>query len=166
MGKNVTQIEPEAMEVLLSYDWPGNVRELQSVLKQSMINATATVITTACLPDVRCSTSSDGAGCSLLADHDLPREVEMKGFPRSDLAAFIEERIAAGTRDLHAETVEMMERHLLTRVLRETDGNQSNAAKLLGVTRGSLRNKLRALRLSIDHVIAISTDERAAAAQT
>ena len=49
-----------------------------------------------------------------------------------------------------------MERYLLTRVLRETGGNQSLAAKMLGITRGSLRNKIRSLRLSIDHVVTVS----------
>ena len=49
----------------------------------------------------------------------------------------------------------MMERYLLTRVLRETGGNQSLAAKMLGITRGSLRNKIRSLRLSIDHVVTV-----------
>jgi two-component system nitrogen regulation response regulator GlnG len=49
----------------------------------------------------------------------------------------------------------MMERYLLTRVLRETGGNQSLAAKILGITRGSLRNKIRALGLSIDHVVTV-----------
>jgi two-component system nitrogen regulation response regulator GlnG len=56
-----------------------------------------------------------------------------------------------------------MERYLLTRVLRETDGNQSLAARMLGITRGSLRNKIRALRLSIDHVVTVP-DVRAGSA--
>jgi two-component system nitrogen regulation response regulator GlnG len=48
-----------------------------------------------------------------------------------------------------------MERMLLTRVLRHTDGNQSRAAKILGITRGSLRNKIRTLRITIDQVVGV-----------
>jgi two-component system nitrogen regulation response regulator GlnG len=58
----------------------------------------------------------------------------------------------------------MMERYLLTRVLRQTGGNQSEASKILGITRGSLRNKIRALRLSIDQVVTVVDDETAAPA--
>jgi two-component system nitrogen regulation response regulator GlnG len=43
-----------------------------------------------------------------------------------------------------------MERQLLTRVLDRTGGNQLRAAALLGITRGSLRHKLRALGLTIE----------------
>ncbi len=46
-----------------------------------------------------------------------------------------------------------MERMLLTAVLRNTEGNQSKAAEILGITRGSLRNKIRQLGISIDHTI-------------
>ena len=45
-----------------------------------------------------------------------------------------------------------MERSLLTRVLQHTGGHQTKAAELLGITRGSLRHKLRALGVQADHV--------------
>ena len=41
------------------------------------------------------------------------------------------------------------EGEVLVRVLRHTDGNQLRAARILGITRGSLRNKIRALGISI-----------------
>ena len=42
-----------------------------------------------------------------------------------------------------------MERHVLTIVLRHTEGNQVQAARILGITRGSLRNKIRSLGITI-----------------
>lgn len=45
-----------------------------------------------------------------------------------------------GLTDLYAETLKMMERYLLTRVLSETQGNQSRAAEILGITRGKIRS--------------------------
>ncbi|MGD9724484.1 MAG: sigma-54-dependent transcriptional regulator [Pirellulales bacterium] len=160
MGKNVTQIEPEAMAVLESYNWPGNVRELESVLKQALINSTGTVLTKDSLPEVRCSESM-GESCAMLSDEKPALAVSGDQLPRSDLAEFIEQRLRSGTRDLHGETTAMMEGYLLTRVLRETAGNQSEAARILGITRGSLRNKIRALRLSIDQVVTIGGEEPA-----
>ncbi len=146
------------MQALESYDWPGNVRELESVLKQALINATG-------------HRDHQGlpAGGSLLSrwtdrlstrkspsSNRTCRDPPGEHRPRHDLAAFVEQRIKSASGDLHAETLEMMERYLLTRVLRETGGNQSLAAKILGITRGSLRNKIRSLRLSIDHVVTVS----------
>lgn len=159
MGKNVLRIDPEAMQALENYKWPGNVRELESVLKQALINATGTVITKECLPEIRGFQMSyeEGANCGAAParEHLAENGVPDQQLPRSDLAAFVEQRLEAGSQDLHAETTEMMERYLLTRVLRETSGNQSLAAKMLGITRGSLRNKVRSLRLSIGHVVTV-----------
>ena len=42
-----------------------------------------------------------------------------------------------------------MEREVLVRVLQHTAGNQLQAARILGITRGSLRNKIRTLGISI-----------------
>jgi DNA-binding protein Fis len=126
------------------------------VLKQSLINATGTVITKDCLPEMSCFNLNQSESC-----HDDDDEAEESGeqsgdqLPRSDLAAFIDRRLAASSHDLHAETLEMVERYLLMRVLRETSGNQSVAAKMLGITRGSLRNKIRALHLSIGQVVSV-----------
>jgi DNA-binding NtrC family response regulator len=158
MGKKVMRIDPAAMRALDNYDWPGNVRELESILKQALINATGTVITTDCLPEVRCFQSGPNSGCgeSDFVEHvAVVDDSSSNHMPRNDLAAFVEGRLKGGSEDLHAETLEMMERFLLTRVLRETGGNQSLAAKILGITRGSLRNKIRSLRLSIDHVVTV-----------
>jgi two-component system nitrogen regulation response regulator GlnG len=96
----------------------------------------------------------------------LPKEVHenvsaAQGISRStngeaggvDLGRFIDERTAADSDNLYQETLQMMERYLITRVLRETHGNQSRAARRLGITRGSLRNKMRDLGIQIEQVV-------------
>ena len=45
-----------------------------------------------------------------------------------------------------------MEKHLLTRVLRHTGGNQLQAARLLGISRATLRNKMRSVGIRIDEI--------------
>jgi two-component system nitrogen regulation response regulator GlnG len=66
------------------------------------------------------------------------------------LDRFVEERLAAGSDQLYAESLALMEQLVLTRVLRHTAGNQSRAAKILGITRGSLRSKIRAQGIAIN----------------
>jgi two-component system nitrogen regulation response regulator GlnG len=75
------------------------------------------------------------------------------------LLRFINEQLAAGREDLHDVTVRHVERILLTRVLQHTGGNQLRAAKLLGITRGSLRNKLRDLGITIGRSVEVNEDE-------
>jgi two-component system nitrogen regulation response regulator GlnG len=66
-----------------------------------------------------------------------------------DWDTFVSRIIATGNDDLYAQSLERMEREVLMRVLRHTGGNQLQAAKILGITRGSLRTKIRSLGISI-----------------
>ena len=72
---------------------------------------------------------------------------------------YVRERIGTGSEDLYAECLTQMERRLLTRVLQHTGGNQVQAARILGITRGSLRTKIRALGIKIER--AVWSDEEA-----
>ncbi len=65
----------------------------------------------------------------------------------------MKERLDAGSEDLYAEALASMERQVLTIVLRHTAGNQVQAARILGITRGSLRNKIRSLGITIGRSI-------------
>jgi two-component system nitrogen regulation response regulator GlnG len=144
LRKNVHGISPEAMEILTSYSWPGNVRELQNVLKQTLLRSAGPVIIPDFLPDrirypeaeVAHAVHAEAGGGGGSADTDLRR--------------FVDERLDADSTNLYAETLEFMERYVVTHVLRLCDGNQSKAARILGITRGCLRNKVRTLGVSID----------------
>ena len=50
LGREVTEVAPEALERLCNYSWPGNVRELQSVLKQALLQARGTTLLPTFLP--------------------------------------------------------------------------------------------------------------------
>jgi two-component system nitrogen regulation response regulator GlnG len=146
LGKTVTEIATAALEVLIRYSWPGNVRELQSVLKQSLLHATGEVLLPHFLPP-RLRESVGGAASAAHAT----------GLAAASLDSFIDSELAAGTDELYAQTLAFMERTLLARVLRHTSGNQSRAAKLLGITRGSLRNKIRLLRITIHPAVSVQS---------
>lgn len=146
LGKAVESISPEAMEILNGYSWPGNVRELENVVKQTLIQATGSVVIPDFLPPfATCGGSAPGGDG---ASEDTSDQ----------LTAFAQRRIDAGSENLYAETLEFMELRLLRKVLDETAGNQSQAARILGITRGSLRNKIRTLGIEIEQVTRLASD--------
>jgi DNA-binding NtrC family response regulator len=143
----VHEVTPETLDVLRQYAWPGNVRELQSILKQALLHATGPVLLPNFLP------------VSLRAPKDLPAPAPDVPFP--DWEGFLNARLHAGSTELYAEALAVMERQLLTRVLRHTRGNQLQAAQILGITRNSLRHKLRALGITIARSVCAANDQSA-----
>ena len=101
----------------------------------------------------------------LLADFLPPAvrgEESTETGPRSaaiDWEEFLDQRLRAGSRDVYAEALAQMEQSLVTRVLRHTGGNQLQAAKVLGITRGSLRTKIRTLGIKIERSVWSSSDQ-------
>jgi two-component system nitrogen regulation response regulator GlnG len=138
LHKDVHGVAPETMTLLQRYPWPGNVRELQSVLKQAMLHATGPVLVPAFLPAaVRDPQAARSNGAAALPEWER----------------YVQDRIAAGSETLYAEMLTLMERQTLTAVLRHTQGNQVQAARILGITRGSLRTKIRALGITIERTV-------------
>jgi two-component system nitrogen regulation response regulator GlnG len=126
---------------LTNYSWPGNVRELQNVLKQTLLRSAGPVIIPDFLPErIRHPET-------MVEVNETEAEVAVGA---TDLRQFVEDQLDRGTTNLYAETLEFMERYVVTHVLRICDGNQSKAARILGITRGCLRNKVRTLGVSID----------------
>jgi two-component system nitrogen regulation response regulator GlnG len=76
------------------------------------------------------------------------------------LEQFIDEKLSQSPDNLYQDCLRWMERILITKALRHTGGNQLQAAKILGITRGSLRNKLRDLGITIARTVA--SDEESA----
>ncbi|MCI0455613.1 MAG: sigma-54 dependent transcriptional regulator [Gemmataceae bacterium] len=145
MGKEVQLIAPEALEALRRHRWPGNVRELQSTLKQALLQAAGPVLLADFLPALG---GSEKAGARPTA-----------ALGAADWDELIGERLQAGSEDLYSEAVTLLERHLLRRVLEHTGGNQVRAARILGITRGSLRTKIRALGITIGRSVTTEEDE-------
>jgi two-component system nitrogen regulation response regulator GlnG len=130
-GKDVRTITPETLEILGAYHWPGNVRELESVMKQSLLTARGNILLPDFLPPL--GDSNDHLGGS--------------GTPEFLSEKFVAERLDAGTDNLYAEAISIAERQLIRQVLVHTSGNQLKAAQLLGISRVTLRSKLKSLRI-------------------
>lgn len=155
MDREVREISPETLQILSHYPWPGNLRELQSVLRQALLRAVGPVLLPEFLPESvrRVSETPPVREAGHSAD----------GFNWDE---FVDERLKAGTGNLYTEWFSRMERHLITRVLRHTFGNQLQAASILGITRRSLRNKIRTLGITIERSVSSEDDSEEESPQT
>src|SRR5262249_13682681 len=119
-------------------------RELQSVLKQALLRATGAVLLPAFLPDLAAGRGEYSPAAPAGADPSLD--------------AFIRRRLVPEANELYAETHRYVDRTLLSRVLEYTNGNQHQAARLLGIARQTLRQKLRELGLHVTHSVEAEDD--------
>src|SRR4051812_2450929 len=141
LGREVRDVAPQALDRLRSHTWPGNIRELQSILKQALLKASGTVLLPAFLSDVL-QTPGDSPKASI-------QEVDL------GLRALIHQRLAADASDLYAEIHREVDRTFLTLVLDHTQGSQRHAARLLGIARETLRQKLREVGLHVTHSVEV-----------
>ena len=111
-GKNEKYLSDSAQSHLEGMDWPGNVRELENIIARGVLLAEGEVIE---LKD-------------LFLDESIPASAETA----------YESRIRPG----QTMTIREMERELIHQALAETDGNRTHAAKILGISVRTLRNKL------------------------
>ena len=109
-----------AAKLLVAHDWPGNVRELRNAIERAMILEEGPSITAGSLPIA--IARPDGLGPLV----GIPLGTEM---PTDGLS------------------LEDNERSLLVRALEKTDGNQTQAARLLRITRDTLRYKMKKFNL-------------------
>ncbi len=134
MGKTISGVTPEALQVLVSYRWPGNVRELENTIERAVILAKRAKI------DV----------------DDLPEELRFH--PSAASMAVDDQEEEAATQQAEAqplsatalkEALKTPERDLILKVLAEVRWNRSEAAKRLGIHRSTLYHKIR--QLGIDN---------------
>ncbi|MDR3566970.1 MAG: sigma-54 dependent transcriptional regulator [Syntrophobacteraceae bacterium] len=116
-GKVVRTIPPRAMDLLLRYTWPGNVRELENAMERAVILLRGDSISPAELPLPVQAVEEQGEEKA-----PLPRPAE-NGFGEADLAC--------------------IEKQAILNKLQETAGNKSEAARRLGITRRTLKLKLK-----------------------
>ncbi len=162
---DIQGVSPDALSILMAYPWPGNVRELQAVVRQAVLNTTGTVIVEDFLPaEVRQGTNPMPAApaepTKVAVDNHSDEPKPQGKLSSSDLAEFVQSRLDAGTRDLYAETLGVMERFLITRVLQETGGNQSKAAEILGITRGKIRDRIASFGISVDKSVSVDHERK------
>lgn len=122
-GCNIALLSSSALDLLLAHDWPGNVRELENVLER------ATLL----------------AGDRELRPADLPEEIRHPG-ARAPARAAAALPLDPGVEPL---TLRAMERLVIERTLADCGGNRAAAARRLGISEKTIRNKLRRHGLGI-----------------
>ena len=117
--RRIEGVTAEAERLLMAHDWPGNVRELRNAIERAMILEESSLITAASLP------ISIGHSDGEPEAEELPAiEIPENGMSLVD-----------------------NERQLLARALEKTAGNQTQAARLLRITRDTLRYKMKKYNL-------------------
>jgi two-component system, NtrC family, response regulator AtoC len=121
--KNIAGFSPEAAGYLAAYSWPGNVRELKNVLERAVILCSGTEIKSEDLPrELRRACADAGAGAGIGPDSASPN------------------------------TIEGAERALIVEALERASGNISAAARILGITRNTLRYRIRKYALDSERL--------------
>jgi two-component system response regulator AtoC len=123
--RKVHGISTEAMGLLAAYDWPGNVRELRNAIERAMIL---------------------GSGPQILPEH-LPIQVTTPVKPgaqpveREKPAPTAEEMLDEGFS--LQDALNSLEKEFVVKALSEADGNQRQAARILGLDRQTLRYRMK-----------------------
>ena len=132
-AKPQLQLSQEAVEVLESHPWPGNVRELENTIQRAAVLATSDVLLPKDLPLGKVPTT---APTETVATSAAPANL--------DEAARLLFEAAAAQPGL--ELLPWLEQEFTRRAMESTGHNQVRAAKLLGITRATLRKRLEHLR--------------------
>ncbi len=128
LGVENPSIQPEAVEYLRAQNWPGNVRELENVVRKMLLQA---------------------QGYTINVDH-VTRALSRTGLSadanRQPLGEYVDALLAAAQRgeieDVHQQLFQTVERELFSRAIQLAHGNQARAARWVGVSRLTMREKL------------------------
>ena len=124
MDKPVERFTDEALASLSAYNWPGNVRELRNAVERSLLS---------------CS------GMSIERD-DLPDKVNAGGGQRRNH----DDELTQVTDEGLDNWLASVERDMIVEALKETDGVQVQAARLLGISERSLWHRVKKLDIRVD----------------
>ena len=131
------KISEDAVKVLEGHNWPGNVRELENTIHRACVFATSDVLLPKDIPlgagpVGEDETSSDASANS--TNSSLAKVVT------KEMA--IETLLKAAEQDPKLQLLPWIEREFTLHAMRATSGNQVRAAKLLGITRATLRKRM------------------------
>jgi nitrogen regulation protein NR(I) len=128
-------IAPVVLKSLEKYHWPGNVRELENVIRRALVVSKGEAILMTDLPgEVSGQSQASGAGG--------PMPVPVGEAGTSDITNLARQLFQWARREPKLKIIPAVERELVIQALRETEGNQVHAAKLLGITRATLRKRV------------------------
>ncbi len=119
LGSRAKEISPAAVDRLLEYSWPGNVRELENTIERSLVLASGEMLQAS---DMRIEAARNTSAASAASSQNQPLLPE-------------------------GETLEHWEQMMIKEAMRRANGNKSQAARMLGLTRNALRYRLSQMGL-------------------
>jgi sigma-54 specific flagellar transcriptional regulator A len=145
--REVVQFSDAAVELLQCYDWPGNVRELSNVIERLCILYPGETINADQLLEKIYSVLPGLEEQTTTKSKPEASRVALNNLSPEDI---IQRLIIPENGIELKELITQLEQHFIKQALDKTDGVVSRAAKLLGLGRTTLVEKLR--RLEVEHV--------------
>jgi DNA-binding NtrC family response regulator len=122
LNRNIKKISPEALEMMINYSWPGNVRELRNTIERAVLLANGDELK----PEHLNFLEKDKRTSITLNDDEYVLKI-----PRTGI------------------TMDQVVRDLIIQTLEITEGNQIQAAKILGISRSKLRYRMEQLKIEV-----------------
>ncbi len=119
LGKNIKEIVPEALELMVNYDWPGNIRELENALERAIVLGTGERLPAEALP-----------------------------LPLTSRSALKKVNDNLSYQEAKKEILQSFERRFFSKILKDARGNVSQAARLAQLDRKNLYQKMKELNLN------------------
>jgi two-component system, NtrC family, response regulator HydG len=131
MGKSITGISDQAMELLSQYNWPGNIRELEHVIERSCVLCNGSTIAKDLFPhEIQYPEQS-------IQDPTVPPLQQNTGYQSPEHSLF--------TDPLQGYNIE----DKIIAALKKSGGNKAKAARLLSIDRSTLYRKLKELHIDL-----------------
>ena len=129
-----------ALEILENHGWPGNLRELREAMESALIVAKGDPILPGDLSPALQSATSITPEASDASQIRIPRKAPK---PNSEeFVSLARKLFVCAKNDSALKIIHAVERELVINALVETKGNKVHAARLLGITRATLRKRV------------------------
>lgn len=135
--KDIKKISPEVMEHLVSYAWPGNVRELENAIQTAVVMSKKDVLLIENFPLLSVDQTDESVPVSPTVGRDCDTIL------RNALMPVIKNSACAKDPAFFQHMIERFDKFLIELALEKTEGNQSHAAELLGISRNTLRLRMK-----------------------
>lgn len=139
-NKPIRYIDDKAVKRFQSYAWPGNVRELENLIRRAIL---------LCMGDVireEYTTLDQGERSLNATNRD-----ELIRYLQDKLEVIIPDILRLSNRKIHANIIDLVEEMLISMAMKECGYNQVKAAKMLGISRNTLRHRLKKYKIEPYH---------------